>query len=1164
MSSFRLILASLIYHWRINLAVACGVAAGTAVLTGALLVGDSMRGSLRDLTLDRLGRVEHSLVTEQFFRPELADELAADPQFQEHFAAAVPVILLEASVKWRPDGSSEPVRVGGVNLIACDERFWGLGSGGPQSPPETRKQVVLNRPLAERLGIEVGPGGTGTPDDTTRVMLHLPNLGTIPSGTVLGQKTETVRGHDLTVSEVIPAEGLGRFSLRPNQQLPLNAYVSIELGKWLFRREVERRGERVNAILVAGRDGRSDSRQGRAEILQGLLRPKLTDYGIEVELAPRGYFNVTTERMLLDPAADGLMLEALAEEGVQPALTYLANTIALGEREIPYSTITAVDFTDKEPLGPFLASDEKPIGSLEEGQIVLNDWAAEDLGARPGDTIRVSYFDPDSPHAAMRELTEPFELAAIAALSGAAADEHFTPAVPGVTEKESITDWEAPFQPFDPKRIRNPDHPGPGNDEDYWDRYGTTPKAFVSLAAGRRLWGSRFGRTTSLRVPPGEGRSVESIERKLEEKLAPHAAALGFVFQPVKRQGLEASVGATSFSQLFIGFSFFIIAAAVMLVALLFRLGIDGRANQVGILLAVGYSRRKVARLLAAEGLLIAALASAFGVVAGVGYARLMLVGLTSWWLPAIGTPFLRFHATSASMLGGYLCGVLAALGAIVWAVWRTRGTAARQLLAGQIGARTASSGPPRRLGRRIGWAMIAGALVFGLLAMRIGEEMRAGAFFGAGAMVLVASLVLTWTRLRSGAVGSAVAVGGGNLTRMALRNLARNPGRGTLTIGLVASASFLIASVSAFRIDPTEQAPKRGSGNGGFALVAESDQPVYHDLNTNEGRDELGFSPQQSRLFEGATVYPLRLKPGDDASCLNLYKPRQPRLLGVPSELVQQGRFVVNRWVKLSQKTESVNPWLLLHRDLGRDSDGAPLVPAFCDASTATYLLHLSKRHPTLDVADGRGQTVRLQVVGVLPRSIFQGDLLVSERALLEHFPDTSGYRFFLLETKPEQTQPVQKALDNALEDYGLETETTGQRLARFLVVQNTYLGTFQSLGGLGLLLGTFGLAAVQLRNVLERRGELALLRATGFGRRALGRLVMIENGLLLLAGLGCGVLAALVAVLPHLLSGAASVPWGSLCGTLLVVLGAGLIASLGAVRAVLTAPLLSALRGE
>ena len=144
------------------------------------------------------------------------------------------------------------------------------------------------------------------------------------------------------------------------------------------------------------------------------------------------------------------------------------------------------------------------------------------------------------------------------------------------------------------------------------------------------------------------------------------------------------------------------------------------------------------------------------------------------------------------------------------------------------------------------------------------------------------------------------------------------------------------------------------------------------------------------------------------------------------------------------------------------------------------------------------------------------------------------------------------------------LKIVTTGQRLARFLAVQNTYLSTFQSLGGLGLLLGTLGLAAVELRNVVERRGELALLRAAGFRRRTLAGLLLMENAVLLLAGLGCGVLSALVAVLPHLISGVASIPWNSLAVTLALVLAVGVIAGLAAAGRVLRAPLLAALREE
>ena len=453
--------------------------------------------------------------------------------------------------------------------------------------------------------------------------------------------------------------------------------------------------------------------------------------------------------------------------------------------------------------------------------------------------------------------------------------------------------------------------------------------------------------------------------------------------------------------------------------------------------------------------------------------------------------------------------------------------------------------------------------MVLGLSGTGLEEQAQAGLFFGAGALMLAALLSLTWTRLRAGTVGAAVAVGHGNLIRLAVRNLARNPGRSTLTIGLVASACFLIVSVSAFRIDPTGRTLNRESGNGGFALVAESDQPIYADLNTAAGRFDLGFSPDDSKRLDGTTTYPLRVRSGDDASCLNLYKPQQPRILGVPDALVERGGFVFTPWEECSE-AESQNPWRLLERDLGRDDDGVPFVPTVLDAATATYSLHLSRGSPTLDVTTDRGRTVRLRVVGVLPGSIFQGDLLVSERALLDHFPEVSGYRFFLTEADPGQVEDVRRVLERTLSDYGLAAETSGARLARFLVVQNTYLSTFQSLGGLGLLLGTLGLAAVQLRNVLERRRELALLRATGFRRGVLAWLVMAENSLLLVSGLACGVVAALVAVLPHLFGGGASIPWTSLAGTLLLVLGVGLTAGLAAVRATLTAPLLPALRGE
>ena len=134
---------------------------------------------------------------------------------------------------------------------------------------------------------------------------------------------------------------------------------------------------------------------------------------------------------------------------------------------------------------------------LGDGQIALNTWAAERLKARLGDSIRVTYFEPESTFGLLQEHSVDLQLAAIVKLEGAAADKNLTPTVRGLTDKATIEDWDLPFE-IQRGRIK-PD------DDKYWTKYGATPKAFVSLATGRRLWASRFGQTTALRIRPDRG-----------------------------------------------------------------------------------------------------------------------------------------------------------------------------------------------------------------------------------------------------------------------------------------------------------------------------------------------------------------------------------------------------------------------------------------------------------------------------------------------------------------------------------------------------------------------------------------------------------------------------------------------------------------------------------
>ena len=148
----------------------------------------------------------------------------------------------------------------------------------------------------------------------------------------------------------------------------------------------------------------------------------------------------------------------------------------------------------------------------------------------------------------------------------------------------------------------------------------------------------------------------------------------------------------------------------------------------------------------------------------------------------------------------------------------------------------------------------------------------------------------------------------------------------------------------------------------------------------------------------------------------------------------------------------------------------------------------------------------IRLRLVAALRDSIFQGELLMSQANFRRLFPEQEGYHVLLVDTPPGRSADVSLTIENALIDFGADAVGTGERLAEFHRVENTYLSTFQTLGGLGLLLGTLGLATVLLRNVLERRRELALLGAVGYRRSHFTLMVAAENALLLAGGLVAG----------------------------------------------------------
>jgi ABC-type lipoprotein release transport system permease subunit len=1073
-----LVRRSLVHYRRTHAAVVLAVAVAVSALAGSLVVGDSVRASLRDLVLGRLGRADQAVTATRLVRETLADDLGA-----------CPLVTLDGLATETSGGRrAHQVRVYGV-----DDRFWRFHGQEPAGPAPG--EVLLSQPLAAELAAEAG----------TTVLLRVEQPSALSRASLFGRRDQAGRALRLKTRAVLPAGGLGEFTLRPQQQGVRAAFVSLAA----LQRALGV-GPRVNTFLV---HGAQDAPLASAVTIE--------DLGFRLRvLAERRALSLEAEAGFIpDDVADAVH-RAAVRLGLQPSpvLAYLANTIEIGGRSIPYSLVAGVD-PDAFP-GLTAAGGPPPI--------LLTDWAARDLQGRAGDDVTLSYY-LWLEEGRLETRTSRFRLAGVFPVS--ALDRDFTPEYPGITDSPHVSDWDPPF-PVDMTRIRPAD-------EEYWDRHRTTPKAVVSLAIAQELWGHRLGRLTSIRLgTPGPRLDVvrDEFARALRDQLDPLQS--GFAVIPVRAEGLAAAQGATDFGEYFAYFSSFVVWSSLLLAALVFRLGLDQRLREVGTLRALGYPPARLRRLFVAEGATLSALGGLLGVAGAAGYAALLVFGLRTLWVDAVGTRELTVHVTAGSLAAGAVGGVLAAVACIVATLRGLRHATPRSLLSGERPARPAAAGRASAL-LTLAAALSAGALLAAAAAGRIADV---AAFFGAGTLLLVAGLALVWRWLAADRHRALYGAGPLALLRLGLRGAGHRPGRSLLVIALIATATFVIVAVGAFRRDAGHAADDPRSGTGGFTLMAESVLPLHHDPSDDDGREALNLTEAP---LEGVPFARFRVRGGDDASCLNLYRPRDPRVLGAETGFLAEGRFTFQSSLA-STPEERANPWRLLEGDT---EDGT--IPTVADATSLAYVLH-RRLGDEVRVATGSGREARLRIVGALQDSVLQGSLVVSERHFQQAFPEVEGYRFFLIAAPPARAADTARALESALADLGFDVTATADVLARYHQVEGTYLTTFQALGGLGLLLGTGGLAAVLLRNILERRRELALLRAVGYRRGHVALLVLAENAALLLPGLLIGTVGALVAVVPTVLTRGGQAPGLALAGLLAAVLVTGLAVSRLAVAAV------------
>ncbi len=392
-----LIRRSLCFHWRSHLGVVAGAALGSAALIGALVVGDSVKGSLREQALGRLGETDAALLP--------SDRLVTGSLAERMFRLAPlgsgadygPSLILPGTI----DAIETGRRANSIQLIGVDGRFTRFGGDFWRRKWEPGT-ACLNEALATHLGVEVG--------QTVIVRARKP-AALSPDAPISPGSSESLSLR-LRIAALVPRDSLGDLNLEASGPPALNLFLQLET----LQQEAGGAG-RVNCILA--RTGRGHVSRPFAEMLakMGLrdlwgglgnsngamptwsdstsrdpdparthavrLRKvwQLADTQCTITPTTAGQLELRSERVFLDSPIERAALAA--DSNARPVLTYIANLIRSASNATPYSMVTAAG----PPWTP---------SNLAEDEIVLNQWLADDLQARPGDRVTLVYYDPES------------------------------------------------------------------------------------------------------------------------------------------------------------------------------------------------------------------------------------------------------------------------------------------------------------------------------------------------------------------------------------------------------------------------------------------------------------------------------------------------------------------------------------------------------------------------------------------------------------------------------------------------------------------------------------------------------------------------------------------------------------------------------------------------
>jgi len=711
MTILRLIKNNLVYYSRKNLLLALGVAISGAVLTGALVVGDSVEYSLNRIVDHRLGTLTHVLKAgDRYFTGELSERI------EEQLQIPVSSVLMQEGSAVADGGAR---RINHIQVLGVEPGFDEVAGLEDYYSNLSGDSIIISQNLANRLSVVEGD----------ELLLRIEKASLIPLNAPFVSDAESVVTLRARVKGIAGDRELGRFNLKVSQTAPFNVFISLERLE-----ELMDFSGRANVLLfradrpageVAGGEAGSGKETGTEDIWEAVRKQfSAADAGLKLSIQDElQQLEVTSDRVFIDD----VLTEALfaATQGVKGApscegiLTYFVNRIESAAGAAPYSFVSTL-----------------PAEILEPGQMIINQWLAEDISAAEGDTLELNYFVV-GPLRELRDTTTTFVVHSIVPMEGRYGDGNLMPDLPGLSDAGNCRDWDTGV-PISLESIRD-------KDEDYWDDFGGIPKAFISVEQGEELWKNRFGTYTSFRYSEVNEEMLNTFEGILMEEIDP--AMLGFTLEDTRSKGYEAAGSGVDFSQLFGGLSFFLLVAGVLLIVLLFLLNLESRSEQLRTLVVMGIPLRTIRRITLGESMLVALVGSLAGIGLSVLYNKLVFLAMNGVWSGVIRTQMMFMDIRMSTLFTGLIATLLIALLAIWFplnrklkrhfSTYKQRGTGVKL-----------RTGLPRRL---IIWtSIISGLASLGMIGSQLVsmELVNVPLFFGAGFLLLVSAVLFFYWHL--------------------------------------------------------------------------------------------------------------------------------------------------------------------------------------------------------------------------------------------------------------------------------------------------------------------------------------------------------------------------------------------------------------------------------